>query len=427
MWTDAVTSIGRFDQGTPVSVSLFDLTPLLNPDPHINAQYYLRKVEQLGQATVYLATSEFTRQEGLKHLDLLEGRIFNVSTAIESNFKPLHIEDDFAAKLGIRFGLTRPFVFYTGGADERESQSRLIQAFARLPPHLRTGHQLLACQISEGNIAEFKRQAMSAGLAPDELCFPGFVSDEELVQLYNLCKLFVIPSWHEGFCLPALEAMACGAAVIGANTTSLPEVIGWDGALFAPRSDEAIVAAITRGLTDEEFRDALIAHGRRHAERFSWDESARRAIAAFETLHAKCGPIEPAPPSLHRPRLAYVSPLPPERTGIADYGAELLPELSRLYEIDVIVMQGAVTDPSIASCCAIRTVDWFIENAECYDRVLYHFGNSPFHQHMFDLLKVVPGVVVLHDFFLGDIVAHIDSTGSDPGGWVREPLPFARI
>ena len=110
----------------------------------------------------------------------------------------------------------------------------------------------------------------------------GFVSEEDLLTLYNLCKAFVFPSLHEGFGLPALEAMSCGRAVIGANTSSLPEVIGRDDALFDPMNDRAIAEKIADVLTDDAFRSDLEQHGLKQAKRFSWDVCAQRAIAAFE-------------------------------------------------------------------------------------------------------------------------------------------------
>jgi len=90
---DAVTSIGRFDRTTPVSVSLYDLIPLLNPDHYLKpnpryAEYYQRKIEYLGQSAIFLAISEFTRQEGLAHLGAPESRAVNVATAIENRFQP---------------------------------------------------------------------------------------------------------------------------------------------------------------------------------------------------------------------------------------------------------------------------------------------------------------------------------------------------
>jgi glycosyltransferase involved in cell wall biosynthesis len=215
--------------------------------------------------------------------------------------------------------------------------------------------------------------------------------------------------------------MRCGAPVIGANTSSLPEVIGWTEALFDPRNDEEMAETMARSLSDEEFRAALVTNAKVQSEKFSWDETARRAIAAMEDLHS-ARPIatEVRTDDGPRPRLAYVSPLPPERSGIADYSAELLPELAKHYEIEVIVTQEAIDDPWINSNCAVRSVQWFAQHADHYDRVLYHFGNSAFHQHMFALLKAIPGVVVLHDFFLSGVVAHMDVHGCASGQWAQE-------
>ncbi|RLP74386.1 glycosyltransferase [Xanthobacter tagetidis] len=114
-------------------------------------------------------------------------------------------------------------------------------------------------------------------------------------------------------------------------------------------------------------------------------------------------------PTGSKPRLAFVAPLPPERTGIADYSAQILPELTRYYDIDVVVDQEAVSDEWVRSHCAVRTPAWFAAHAASYDRVLYHFGNSPFHTHMFNLLEQIPGVVVLHDFYLTDILNYIEN------------------
>lgn len=119
-----------------------------------------------------------------------------------------------------------------------------------------------------------------------------------------------------------------------------------------------------------------------------------------------------------RPKLAYISPLPPERTGISDYSAELLQQLIAHYEIDVVVKQEEISDLWIKTNCFIRNTEWFRKHAESYNHVLYHIGNSPFHLHMFDLLDEVPGVLVLHDFFLSDILDHLDRSGIAPGSFI---------
>jgi glycosyltransferase involved in cell wall biosynthesis len=176
-------------------------------------------------------------------------------------------------------------LLYSGGADERKNLLGLIQAYAALPSITRKEYQLVfAGKMPQGEIAHLKEQAHLAGLLPEELVFTGYVSDDELIQFYNLCKLFVFPSWHEGFGLPALEAMACGAPVIGSNTTSLPEVIGMVDALFDPLDVSAITRKIQQSLVDEAFRLRLQAHGRLQIKRFSWDATAKRAIAAWESI-----------------------------------------------------------------------------------------------------------------------------------------------
>ena len=139
-------------------------------------------------------------------------------------------------------------------------------------------------------------------------------------------------------------------------------------------------------------------------------------------------PLAPLPFPLSvpqkRPRLAYISPLPPEASGISDYSAELLPVLSRWYEIDVIVIQDEIqeeiSDPWIQANCPVRSLEWLHGNAGEFDRVLYHFGNSHFHRHMFDLLDKIPGIVVLHDFYISGIQSCREGLGwGAPYAWMQ--------
>lgn len=420
---DAVTSIGRFDASTPVSVTLHDLIPLLNPDqylkpnPSYNA-YYLRKIEHLKSASRYLAVSESSRQEGIQELDRPESLFVNGSEAVEAHFKPEEVTEGDVARLQERFGLRGQFLLYAGGADERKNLPRLIEAFAALPVDLRSRYQLLLVgKISDGDLSHLKQTARQAGLGETELCFTSYVSNQELVQLYNLCTVVVLPSWHEGFGLPVLEAMQCGKAVITANTSSLPEVVGRDDALFDPFDTNDITDKIVKVLSDETFRSELERHGLEQARKFSWEITAKKAWQAFKAAVASESKAAHLPS--HRPRLAYVSPLPPEASGISDCSAELLPELARHYRIDVIVAQEQVTDVWGSDNGFVHDVAWFRQHAHAFDRVLYHFGNSPFHSHMFALLRDYPGVVVLHDFFLSGIVAHRDMMGEEPHGWAR--------
>lgn len=288
---NAVTSIGLFNQ-IPTSVTLYDLIPLLNKDYYLHPnpayeQYYLRKIDYLRRASLLLAISESSRHEGITHLGFPADRIVNVSASIEDHFKPILLDKEQKQIIQNKFGITHPFVLYTGGADERKNLPRLIRAYARLSTELRKTHQLVfAGSMPDSEITRLKQEAKSSGInIDDELIFTGYVADEELVKLYNLCKVFVFPSWHEGFGLPALEAMSCGCVVIGANTSSLPEVIGNKNALFNPFSVESITEKLTLVLTNEVFRKELARHGIEQAKLFSWDEIARRAILAFEKMY----------------------------------------------------------------------------------------------------------------------------------------------
>lgn len=421
---DAVTSIGRFDTTTPVSVTLYDLIPLLNASEYLApnppyAGYYQHKIEYLKQANQCLAISEFARKEGIAHLSISEDSCINVSTAIDAHFYPQSINDAHANTLYQKFGLTRPFVLYTGGSDQRKNLPRLIEAYAKLPKALRAKNQLLfAGKMGHDYIAHLKGCAQSAGLQADELVFTGYITDEELVQLYNLCQLYVFPSWHEGFGLPALEAMACGAPVIGANTSSLPEVIGLEAALFDPLDVESIATKMQYALEDDVFRDTLRENGLQRAKLFSWDETAKKALAAWKTV----GSINLAKHKLlsRKPKLAFVSPLPPERSGISDYSAELLPALAAHYEIEVVVAQEHVDEQWVQQHCVIRDVAWFKAHAHEMDRVVYQIGNSPLHAYMLSLLAEIPGVVVLHDFYLSGLMSWLELVAGSNNAWSDE-------
>lgn len=418
---NAVTSVGTL--GTlPTAVVLYDLIPLIRRQPYLTnpvvENWYENKIGHLRRAALLLAISESSRREGIEHLGFPADACVSISTAADAHFKPETVEPERAAALGERYGIKGRFVMYTGGIDHRKNIEGLIRAYALLPAHLRASHQLaIVCSAEPDARTALVKLARQQGLAADRLVLTGYVPEDDLVALYNLCDLFVFPSFHEGFGLPALEAMSCGRAVIAAGTSSLPEVVGRADALFDPASDAAIAASIERVLEDPVLCADLERHGLEQAKRFSWDASARRAIAALEAWQAALP--QATAPAARRPRMAYVSPLPPARSGISDYSAELLPQLARHYDIDVVVAQDGIATPWIRANCGVRSIDWFRAHAQDYERVVYHFGNSEFHQHMFGLLREVPGIVVLHDFFLSGVVAHMEVTGVEPGYWAR--------
>jgi len=422
---DIVTSIGRLSTAIPTAAVLYDLIPLIHRQAYLSnpliERWYENKLAHVRNADLLLAISESSRQEALTWLGSDADEVVTISTAADDHFTPAPLSAETRAHLAGTYGLDRAFVMYTGGIDHRKNIEGLITAFARLPAHVRKEHQLaIVCAVQDPERKRLLKLAREAGLAGGDVILTGFIPEDDLLACYRGCKLFVFPSWHEGFGLPALEAMKCGRAVIVADRAGLPEVVDLESALFDPFDLDAMSAKICSVLTDDRMREALERHGLRRAQEFSWDRTALCAWNALETAHAR---FISAPPPMERtrrrPRLAFVSPVTPQASGISDYSAELLPELARHYRIDVVTPQGTSDNPWIRGNCGILDVEQFRRRAGEYDRILYHFGNSQFHAHMFDLLRDIPGVVVLHDFFLSGIIAHLDNTGEVPGGWPR--------
>lgn len=403
---DVVTSIGRLVP-LPTAVVLYDLIPLLNEEIYLANDtvraWYQEKLGHLRRADQLLSISQSAAEEAVAALGWDRQHVTNISTAAAAQFRQIVPSTEDRDLVMQRYSLSRDYLMYTGGIDPRKNIEGLIRAFARVPEPGRQAHQLaIVCKASEHDKARLAELAASVGLPASSVVVTGFVPDEDLVRIYNGCKAFVFPSLHEGFGLPALEAMQCGRAVIASNTSSLPEVVGSGEALFDPRDEGDIAARIERVLTDDAYRARLEAHGLSQARNFSWDATAIRAIEALEaTFGTREQPLPDVSPD--KPRLAFISPLPPERSGIADYSADLLPVLAEHYQIDVVIDQDRISNSWIVENLPVRSIDWFRRNAGQFDRVLYHFGNSPFHEHMFELLETIPGVVVLHDFFLSGI------------------------
>lgn len=426
---DGATSVGTFCSGARTAVILYDLIPMLNPDTYLVTpaykEYYERKIQSLRNAGLLLSISDYSRQEAIEALALDPGRVVSISSAVDTHFRPATLSPDETSELRQRFGISRKMVLCApGGYDVRKNIPGLIAAYALLPAELRAEHQLvLVSRMSDAERMKLDAASRNAGLRADELVLTGYVANPDLIALYSTATLFVFPSRHEGFGLPALEAMACGAPVIGSDRTSIPEVIGCQEALFDASSPQAMAQKIEQVLGDASLRHRLREHGLEQARKFSWDASARRAWQAIERKYglplSHLGEMGSLSHKANKPRLAFVSPLPPERTGIANYSLELLPELLEHFQVELIVDQAKVFLPSSLSDLPIRSADWFAANGQAYDKIIYQFGNSPFHSHMLELLRQHPGVVVLHDFFLSGLLADEELTGRRPGVWAR--------
>lgn len=291
---EAVTSGSSHSGLIPTVVTLYDLIPLVYPKEYLRpspgyARFYKSKVDEMSRAQGWLAISESTANEGRKLLGLRSDRVINISAACDAIFSPQHSAKSETLS---RLGIDRSFVLYTGGADSRKNLDRLIHAYSLLPIALRVQHRLvLAGRMPDAAVYALKKESRRVGLDRADVVFTGFVSDHDLAELYRQCAVFVFPSRHEGFGLPALEAMSCGAPTIGANATSIPEIISDERAMFNPHSVTDMAATIMRVLTDAEFSHELSEAGKARALHFSWDSSARMAWQIFEQVQRAPVPV----------------------------------------------------------------------------------------------------------------------------------------
>jgi glycosyltransferase involved in cell wall biosynthesis len=290
---DAVHSIGLQSTSYITSISFYDLIPLLqssiylDPNPAFKKLYF-EKIDYLKKADIFLAISESSRQELIEELCIASERVQNIGAGVSDIFREIEISSQDEKNIRSKFSIFGKFIMYSGAADERKNHRGLMQAYKHLPLSLKSEYQL----VFVGKVPLFLREqlrsyATSLDLTEKDVVITDKVSDDELVAFYNLCDLFVFPSWHEGFGLPALEALACGAPVIGSNNTSIPEVIGRRDALFNPHDPVDIAQKIEQVLLDPALIADLSRYGPHQAKHFSWERSAQKTLTFFERWYEK--------------------------------------------------------------------------------------------------------------------------------------------
>lgn len=409
---DAPVSIGEFTKNSLSAVTLYDLIPFIYPNHYINnfstPNFFYQKMQYLKQSDLLITLSDSGSQEAIDHLSFPIENIFNCSVGLDSKFLKYQIPKDKKLKLKTELGIIRDIIFYVGGMDYRKNIVNLIEAFSILPN--RQQFQLvIIVSIEEYAVIEYQSIFTKRfKLNKDELILIKYVTEETLLILYNICQVFVFPSLHEGFGLPIIEAMACGAPTIGSNVSCIPEVIGCKEALFDPKNPQSIAKKINEVLTNINFKNYLIQHNQEQIKLFTWSKTAKKGLAAFESVYELNKTSKNKLKIYRKKKLAFISPLPPEKTGIADYSALLIPELACYYDIVLITDQISVSNVWLNANFKIRNPDWFKQYAKLFDLILYSFGNSSFHHYMFDLLSLHPGVVILHDFYLGGLLDWMD-------------------
>lgn len=417
---DAVTGVPPGVVLPPMVAICYDMIPLMRQESYLASararQWYYRRLLQMRRAAGVMAISDSARQEASEQIGLPTELVHNIQAGVAPHFRPARPGDEAPEALLARYGLPAGAILCVGAIEARKNLDGLIRAYALLPEPLRRAHPLVATGWNDASqVQALRRLAAELGLDQQALrLLTEFVPEQDLPGLYRASALTVCPSLHEGFGLSAAEAMACGVAVLGSNTTSLPEVIGTPSALFDPTNPVDIAHRLEVVLRDGAARAALAAAGLERSRLFTWPETARRAWQALEEAQLRSGGRRRVRPGERRPRLAVVMPL---TAGHALPNA-MLSGLAQSYRVDVL----SEDESAAASCFAddVETADIEVGGLDRlasvrFDRVLYCPGDEPRTTlRTLQLLDAHPGVVLLGERPLNALLGEVlGGSGAD--------------
>ncbi len=373
---------------------LYDLIPMIFPDIYLSdlwAKRYRARTTTVSQLDHLFAISEASKQDAVRLLGCDPSAITMIAAGADERFAPPSVPlEDIVAELRKGLPTLRDnYVLFPSGIEWRKNLNRMLDAYARLSPETRHDHQLvMVCRTNEGEQQMLEFETDARGIRKDFLA-TGFVEDADLVRLYQAASLVVFPSLYEGFGLPVLEARQCGAPAICSDSSSLKEVQPDRSARFDPYDVDEMAAVLGRTLGQpselSRLRDAEIPP-------FTWQWGAERVGPVLRDLEDRTF----ASP---KPRLAVVSPLPPQRSGIATYAHRLLSPITDLVDLTVLVdvEPDTVIGPPGATVRHIREWQTLERIDGAFDQVLYFMGNSQFHVEALEMLRHRPGPVLMHD------------------------------
>lgn len=269
----------------PAVVTIHDLSYLQRSVHRLRSHLYLSVMTGLAlrRAAAVVAVSEYTRRAIEARYPRVAGRIAVISEGVDPALRP-----PSAARLATfrqATGLSEPYLLFVGTREPRKNLVRLVTAFEMVIGRTGLPHQLVFVG-PDG----WKTDALAVALArsplADRIRIVGHVPDEALACWYAGAALFVYPSLEEGFGLPPLEAMACGAPVVTSNTSALPEVVGAAALTIEPTDVAGLALAIERVLTEAGTADRLREAGLRRAQCFSWEAVARAYQRLYERVAA---------------------------------------------------------------------------------------------------------------------------------------------
>lgn len=266
-------------------VTVHDLAFLEHPEyavPSLAA--YLKKVvpEALAAADVVCTVSQEVSRTLVDHFQTPPEKLVVVPNGVGPYFHRI-TDPVLLGATRHKFGLKHPLVLGVGTLEPRKNHIGLIKAFYQAQKR-KKGPAMLALAGGKGWLYEETQQLVTELKLEKKVRFLGRVSDLELVTLYSMADVFAFPSFVEGFGVPPLEAMACGAPVITSNTSSLPEVVGDAALLIDPHNTGELAGAITRVLENTALQEELRQKGYARAAQYTWAASARTMLSVYEQL-----------------------------------------------------------------------------------------------------------------------------------------------
>ena len=269
-------------------ITVHDLAFLLYP--HLlteESQRYYSQIDQaVKSADAIIAVSENTRKDLVERVGAKPEKVVVIPEAADELYRPLEREV-VETSLRSRFGLATGYMLFVGTIEPRKNLPFLLRAYATMRERWRSKSIALPKLVIAGRkgwLFEDVFKVVDELCLGDEVRFLGVVSPDDLVLLYNGACLLVFPSLYEGFGLPPLEAMACGTPVIGANVSSIPEVVGDAGLLFSARESEALIAGLENLILDQALANSLRQKGFERVRQFSWKHTAQETLALYRKL-----------------------------------------------------------------------------------------------------------------------------------------------
>jgi glycosyltransferase involved in cell wall biosynthesis len=269
----------------PVVATIHDLSFEHLPETfkrRSRAQLQLTVRHTARRARQILTLSEFSRRDIIETYNVDPARVFVTPAAAPPHFAPVTSAIELR-RIRTTYGIERDYILSLGSIQPRKNLVRLIKAYSslrQLRPELVLPQLVLAGK--RGWLEKETLRAAGEGELSSDILFIGYVPEEDLPGLYSGSVCFAYPSYFEGFGLPVVEAMQCGAPVIAGNRTSLPEVVNGAGVLVDPFSEIEIAQALAQIIENPGYRDELRRKGIERARAFNWQTTARLTLQAYE-------------------------------------------------------------------------------------------------------------------------------------------------